>query len=136
MTSFHQAQASGGNRVSAASLPLVVRLLNPLIARLLHIGLPIRPMMLLTVRGRMSGRPRTTPVGLFEYNGKRYLFATFGEVNWTRNLRSARTAVLSLGRCSETVVAVELPAEQAAPFLKDAIAPLLSRASQAWLLRR
>jgi len=119
-----------------ANLPFVVRLLNPVIARLLRLGLPMRPMILLTVRGRITGEPRATPVGLFEYNGKRYLFATFGEVNWVRNLRAARTAVLRLGRRSEELVAAELAPEEAVPFLKGAIAPLLKRPPGAWILRR
>lgn len=119
-----------------ARLPLVGRLLNPLIANLLRLGLPMRPMILLTVRGRITGEPHTTPVGLFEHNGKRYLFATFGEVNWVRNLRAAGKAVLTLGTRREAIEAVELTPEDAVPFLKGAIAPLLKKPPRAWILRR
>jgi len=93
-------------------------------------------MILLTVRGRITGEPHTTPLGLFEHDGKRYLFATFGEVNWVRNLRAPGNAVLRLGRRYETIVATELTPEQAVPFLKGTIAPLLEKPPRAWILRR
>ena len=48
------------------------------------------PMYLLTVRGRKSGRLRTVPIVLLEQDGKRYLAATYGSVNWVYNLRAAR----------------------------------------------
>jgi hypothetical protein len=34
------------------------------------------PMVLLTVSGRKSGKPRTTPVDLFERNGRSFLVST------------------------------------------------------------
>lgn len=59
---------------------------------LLRIGLPMGPMVLLTVRGRKSGQPRTTPVDLFEGNGRSFLVSTHRQesCNWVRNLRAAR----------------------------------------------
>lgn len=85
---------------------------------------------LLTVRGRKSGQPRTTPVGIVERAGERYLVATFGVVNWVRNLRAAREATLTYDRRSEVITAVELPPDIAAPILKEC---LVSRASMARL---
>ena len=85
---------------------------------------------LLTVRGRKSGQPRTTPVGIVELNGKRYLIATFGVVNWVRNLRAMGEATLTYERRSETITVVELPPETAAPILKEC---LVSRSSIARL---
>ncbi|MGH2480823.1 MAG: nitroreductase family deazaflavin-dependent oxidoreductase, partial [Ktedonobacteraceae bacterium] len=85
---------------------------------------------LLTVRGRKSGQPRTTPVGIVELNGKRYLIATFGVVNWVRNLRATGEATLTYERRSEAITAVELPPETAAPILKEC---LVSRSSIARL---
>ena len=46
-------------------------------------------MHLLTVRGRKSGLPRTTPVNLIEYQGRRWLVAPYREVAWVRNVRAA-----------------------------------------------
>ena len=75
------------------------------------------PMYLLTVRGRTSGRPRTVPIVLLEQNGKRYLAATYGSVNWVYNLRAAGEAILTRGRRAETVTARELPKREAALVL-------------------
>jgi len=117
-------------------VPGYVPAFNPLIRRLLRIGVPIGPMTLLTVRGRASGQPRTTPVGLFEHNGHRWLLATFGETNWTRNLRAAGEGILGRGRHQEVVVAVALTADTAGPVLKEVLGPRLKSPLQAAFLRR
>ena len=46
-----------------------------IIKRLLRAGVPMGPMILLTVRGRTTGQPRTTPVDLLERNDRRWLVA-------------------------------------------------------------
>jgi len=117
-------------------VPSIVPILNPLVRRLLRVGVPMGPNVLLTIRGRTSGQPRTFPVALMESGGRRYVFATFGEVNWVRNLRAAGEAVLRRDRRDEAVVAVELTAEEAAPIMHDALAPLLASPMTAPLLRR
>lgn len=103
-----------------------VHLFNPIVKAFHHLGLPMGPTILLTVRGRKTGRPRTTPVGIFEHDDHRYLFATFGEVKWVRNLRAAQEAVIAHGRHKETVVAVELTPEEAAPIMKRVFTPYLN----------
>jgi deazaflavin-dependent oxidoreductase (nitroreductase family) len=119
----------------ASHIPFLVPLLNPIIRTLLRLGVPMGyGMSLLTVRGRRTGRPRTTPVGTFEYSGKLYLFATFGEVNWVRNLRAAGRAILTQGRLRRVVVATELAPEEAAPILKGSVAPYL-KSRMAFVLR-
>jgi deazaflavin-dependent oxidoreductase (nitroreductase family) len=62
-----------------------------IIKRLLRAGTPMGPMILLTVRGRTTGQPRTTPVDLLERDDRRWLVATHGGANsnWVRNLRAA-----------------------------------------------
>jgi deazaflavin-dependent oxidoreductase (nitroreductase family) len=77
------------------------------------------PMYLPTVRGRKSGQPRTVPIVLMEQHGKRYLAATYGIVDWVRNLRVAREAILTRGRRAETVNARELSQGEAALFSWD-----------------
>ncbi len=118
-----------------ARAPLFVRLANTLIRAWLRLGLPLGPMILLTVTGRKSGEPRTTPVGLFEVDGRRYLLSTFGEVNWVRNLRAAGRARLTRGRTQEPVGAVELSPEAAAPIMQGAFAPYLASAAMRPMLR-
>ena len=101
--------------------PSAVQLGNFFTTTLLRAGVKVGTMMLLTVNGRKSGLPRTTPVTLAEYNGQRYLIAPFGEVQWVRNVRAAGAAILSRGRDSEPISVAELPAAAAAPILKESL---------------
>jgi len=106
--------------------PLFVRVGNVLTTTLLRagfklVGLGNYPMYLLTVRGRKSAQPRTVSIAIIERNGKRYLGAPFGVVDWVRNLRAAGAAILTRGRRSETVNARELPPREAALVLREEI---------------
>ena len=105
---------------------------------LLRAGLPMGPMVLLTVRGRKSGKPRTTPVDLFERNGRSYLVSTHRQEssNWVRNLRTAREGVLSRGRSHRPTTVVELPPETAGSVLKEVLAPRLASPLRGFVLRR
>ena len=100
-------------------VPLYVRLVNPILKPLLRLGLRRPPMALLTVPGRRSGRPHTTPVGLLVLDGRRYLFSAFGEVNWVRNMRAAGVATIAVGRNRETLRAAELSAEEAGAVIQS-----------------
>ncbi|MGZ6341777.1 MAG: nitroreductase family deazaflavin-dependent oxidoreductase [Candidatus Limnocylindrales bacterium] len=109
--------------LGTSHVPSMVPLLNPLVRRVLGAGLPFGPNVLLTVRGRTSGLPRTIPVAILEVRGRRFVQSPFGEVNWVRNLRAAGEAVVSKGRDREEVEAVELTAEAGGAVLRDALAP-------------
>jgi len=85
---------------------------------LLRAGVKVGSMSLLTVRGRKTGQPRTTPVWLAEYDGYRFLVSTYGQTNWVRNLRAAGEATLTHGRRSESIAVVELGVKEAAPVLR------------------
>jgi deazaflavin-dependent oxidoreductase (nitroreductase family) len=78
-------------------------------------------MYLLTVRGRKSGQPRTTPIVVVEQDGGRYLVAPYGVVDWVRNLRAAGEATLTRGRRAEQVRAVELSPREAGLVLKRSV---------------
>jgi deazaflavin-dependent oxidoreductase (nitroreductase family) len=110
-------------------VPGIVPLLNPLMHRLIGLGLPLgprrAPMVLLTVNGRKSGQPRTTAVNMFDKGDARYVLGTFGETDWVRNLRAARAATLTLRGRQIPVDAIELPIEQAAPVIREALEPFL-----------
>jgi hypothetical protein len=58
---------------------------------------------------------------MIERNGKRYVGSVYGIVDWVRNLRAAEEAVLTRGRHSETVKAIELPKGEAAVVLREEI---------------
>jgi deazaflavin-dependent oxidoreductase (nitroreductase family) len=106
---------------AAGRVPSFVPALNPLLQRLLRLGVPLGPNGLLTVKGRKSGLDRTTPVAVVERNGRRWIVGTFGDVNWVRNLRAAGEGVITVGRRSSHVTAVELSHEQAADFFKQVL---------------
>ncbi len=84
------------------------------------------PMMLLTVRGRKTGKPRTTPVDLHEHDGRRFLIATHGVGSWVYNLRATGEGILSLGWSRQAFSAVELTPEAGGPVIKDVLGPLLA----------
>src|SRR5579859_6112210 len=108
---------------TTSRVPRFVRLGNVLTRALLRAGLKLvapgeYPMYLLTVRGRKSGQPRTTPIVIFQHDGKRYLASPYGIVDWVRNLRAAGEAILTRGRRDEEVRATELPPQAASLVLK------------------
>jgi deazaflavin-dependent oxidoreductase (nitroreductase family) len=108
---------------ATSPVPRFVRVANVLTKTLLRAGVNLvgfgrHPTYLLTVRGRKSGELRTTPVSVVERDGKRYLFAPYGVVNWVRNLRAAGAATLTRGRRAEAIRAIELPNDEAGLVLK------------------
>jgi len=110
----------------ARGVPSLVTGLNRLITRLLRTGLPLGPNVLLTVHGRKTGRPYTFPIALLELDGRRYVQGAFGETSWVRNLRAVPGASIAKGRWHQDVDARELPPEEAASVLRDALAPFIS----------
>src|SRR5262245_25341263 len=94
--------------VQSTHVPSWVPFFNRISRRLLAAGVPMGPNVLITVRGRKSGLPRSTPVTIIENAGRRGLIAPFGEVNWVRNLRAAGYATITAGRRKEEVTAIEL----------------------------
>jgi deazaflavin-dependent oxidoreductase (nitroreductase family) len=110
-----------GRVLTAFSLAFF-RAFGPLIRRAIHRGIA-GPNILVTVRGRRSGRPRTTPVAMLELGDARYLQASFGDVDWVRNLRASGEARVARGRWSETFTATELPPETAGLLMRTALGP-------------
>lgn len=96
-----------------------IRIGNRFVTPLIRAGLPMGPMALLTVAGRKSGLPRTTPIAvLIDESGWR-VAAPYGVVDWVKNLRAAGRAVVSRRGRKVTVEAEELSVEQAAPVLRE-----------------
>jgi len=94
------------------------RAANRLVRLLLKLGLMPGPTYLLTVPGRRTGRPLSTPVTLVEQGAARWLVAPYGDVAWVRSARAAGQITLSRGRRSETVPIRELGPDDAAPVLQ------------------
>ncbi len=91
---------------------------NVLMKSLLALGISVNGTTLITVPGRKTGRPHSTPITMVEVDGQRYVQSPFGNVDWVRNLRAAGKATLSWGRRHESVTVTELSPEQAAPVIK------------------
>lgn len=104
-------------------IPRYVKIANIMTRNLLRVGIPLNgpgksPMYLLTVRGRKSGQPRTTPIATIEQDGIRYLMTPYGVVDWVRNLRAAREGTLTRGRRPETFRACEIPSQDGATVIR------------------
>jgi len=85
---------------------------------LLRIGVAPPGIYLLTVRGRTTGTPHSTPVTLVENAEGRWLVAPYGVVGWVRNARAAGLVTLSRGRRSDELGVDELGEQEAAPILR------------------
>jgi deazaflavin-dependent oxidoreductase (nitroreductase family) len=110
-------------RGRTTGIPGWVPYFNPIARFLLARGVPMGPDVLLTVRGRKSGLPHTTPVTVCENAGRRGLISPFGETDWVRNLRASGRATIWIGRRKEEVTAVELGLAEAGAFIRDVVAP-------------
>jgi deazaflavin-dependent oxidoreductase (nitroreductase family) len=97
--------------------PRWLALVNPVNRFFLARGLGPGPQRLLTVTGRRSGQPRTTPVAVVEVAGQRYLVAGFEVSDWVHNARAAGRGTLRRGRTIEAVRLRELPVAARAPIL-------------------
>src|SRR5215203_5170174 len=117
------------DRIGSAGSPprWVFTLFNPIARFLLKAGVPLGFNGLITVRGRKSGLPRTTPVAIIEVSGRRWVWAPFGEVQWVRNLRAAGRATITVRRRKVAVSATELDQTQRVEFFRDTLGPLARR---------
>jgi deazaflavin-dependent oxidoreductase (nitroreductase family) len=99
--------------------PRYLKPMNRLMMAVQRLGIPTGPAMVLTVPGRRSGQPRSTPMTPFEFRGGLYVVAGYPGADWAANARAAGTGTLSRGRRARTVRIIELSAEQARPVLRE-----------------
>ncbi|GLW91420.1 nitroreductase family deazaflavin-dependent oxidoreductase [Actinokineospora globicatena] len=92
--------------------------LDAIVAFLVRRGIGVWGARVLTVRGRTSGEPRTTPVNLLVLDGVQYLVAPRGHTQWVRNLRAAGEGSLRVGKHVQPFVAEELPTPAKPPILR------------------
>jgi deazaflavin-dependent oxidoreductase (nitroreductase family) len=130
-------RAHGTSRGHSGLEGAVLLILSSALKLLLRLGIGFRPMMLLTVRGRKTGVPRTSLVDMFERNGRYWLVATHSaDANWVRNLRAAGAGTLARGRRRLSFTAAELGQEQAGTVLKEVVGPRLARPVAGFVLRQ
>ena len=84
------------------------RVFNPIVSRLTRWGVSVWGSRVLEVPGRVSGEIRSTPVNVLTVGDRRYLVAPRGRTQWVRNVRSAGSCDLRVGRRREHVALVEL----------------------------
>jgi deazaflavin-dependent oxidoreductase (nitroreductase family) len=75
--------------------------------------------VVLTVTGRKSGKPRSTPITPFQVDGHVFVVGGLPGSDWVRNAQANPDAVLVRGRTQEAVRMVELPVAQARPLLRQ-----------------
>jgi deazaflavin-dependent oxidoreductase (nitroreductase family) len=101
---------------------LFVRANNAVMRSLVRAGVRIGTFAVLTVAGRKTGRPVRVPLVVFPDGDDRYLVASYGIVNWVRNLRAADgRAELRRGRAVEKISTIELPPEEAGPIFRSSL---------------
>jgi deazaflavin-dependent oxidoreductase (nitroreductase family) len=108
----------------APGVPLSVSFFSPILKAVLAAGVPLGFNGLITIRGRKSGLPRTTPVAIIAVSGRRWVWAPWGDVHWVRNLRAAGRATITVRRRKEEVTATELDPTQRVEFFRDILGPV------------
>jgi deazaflavin-dependent oxidoreductase (nitroreductase family) len=98
--------------------PRYLKPMNKFMIAVQKLGIPTGPAMVLTVPGRKSGKPRSTPMTPFRFDGGLYVVAGYPGADWASNARAAGTGTLSRGRRARPVRIVELTAAQARPILR------------------
>ena len=120
------------NQHAHAALPLwnrmagrFLRLFNPMARWMISTGIPTgAPNVLLTSRGRRSGKLRTVPVAMLELDGAWFVHACYGETGWVANLRADGDATVTRpGGTRVPVRAVELSPQEAGAVQQRALAP-------------
>jgi deazaflavin-dependent oxidoreductase (nitroreductase family) len=95
------------------------RIANALMRAALWAGIAPRRYALLTVPGRRSGKPRSTPIIVLRYGCEGWLVAPYGARAWVKNARAAGQVTLSRGRRRVAVPIEEVGPDEAGPVLKE-----------------
>jgi deazaflavin-dependent oxidoreductase (nitroreductase family) len=98
--------------------PRYLKPMNKFMMAVQKLGIPTGPAMVLTVPGRKTGKPRSTPMTPFEHDGGLYVVAGYPGADWSSNARAAGAGTLSRGRRSRQVKIVELDAAESRPVLR------------------
>ena len=99
--------------------PRWLKPMNKVFMTLSRTGLGMKELPVLTVPGRASGKPRSTPLSVLDLDGRRYLLEGFPGADWARNVRAAGgRATLRIGKDTEEVRLVEVEREEALTVLR------------------
>jgi deazaflavin-dependent oxidoreductase (nitroreductase family) len=89
-------------------IPKYVPVANVVLKFLTRRGIRAGPVSVITVAGRRSGQPRSTPVTPWVVDGTRYVIAGIGTSDWSRNARAAGAGTLTSGRNATRVRLTEV----------------------------
>ena len=107
-----------------ARVPWWVSTFSPVLKPLLKAGVPMGLNGLVTIRGRTSGQPRTTPLAIVERGGRQWVWSPWGDVHWVRTLRAAGEATVTVRRRSRDMTATELDPDERIAFFRDVMEPI------------
>lgn len=93
-------------------------LLNGVVMTAARLGISLDGASILSVRGRVSGRPRQVPVNPVSVDGTEFLVAPRGQTDWVRNLRAAGSGELRLGRRRRAIRVAEVADADKPPVLR------------------
>ncbi|HYR12967.1 MAG TPA: nitroreductase family deazaflavin-dependent oxidoreductase [Mycobacterium sp.] len=97
--------------------PWWLKYVNKAMIGLSRLGVTFGPVVL-TVPGRKSGKPRSTPVTPMTVDGREYIVGGLPGSDWAANARAAGEGTLQRGRRTERVRLVEMSTEEARPLLR------------------
>jgi F420H(2)-dependent quinone reductase len=100
------------------------RAVNWVFAAMTRAGVGASYRYILTVRGRTTGRLRSTPVDVIEAAGHRWLVAGYGRSSWARNARATGEVTLRRGRRSRLYTVTEPGPSEAVPVLRRYMAQI------------
>jgi len=133
----HVRPGTGNGHRPGALDRAVLAVLTRAIRAALRVGVRLGPMVMLTVRGRTTGLPRSNPVDLWRHGPNDYLVATHDDTAaWVRNLRAAGEGSFRLGRGQWHFAAAELPQQEAGEILQTLLAPRMRRPVAGFVLRQ
>src|SRR3981189_2824946 len=84
--------------------------MNKVMMAMKKLGIAAGPVRVLTVGGRNSGRPRSTPATPFALDGNVYVAGGYPRADWVLNARAAGEGAGTRGGSSERGACVEPPA--------------------------
>lgn len=98
--------------------PSWLKPMNKILMAMQKLGIAAGPVRVLTVVGRKSGEPRSTPATPFTYQGQTYVAGGYPKADWVLNARAAGEGTVTRGRSVQRVAFVELGAEEARPIFR------------------
>jgi deazaflavin-dependent oxidoreductase (nitroreductase family) len=90
------------------TLPGWLKPANRVVRALQRLGLPLGTIRVLTVPGRTTGAPRSTPVSPLRVDGREFVIAALPGADWARNARAAGRGEIRHRRRTRPVTLTEV----------------------------